>query len=336
MSGVVFSELSGTNDIYFGRFEAPIKAIIESEIIRGENEKNILTKVFNIDKSNRYAETIMAQSGFSSFSPKHEGGIAENDDFVTGYPKIIEHIEFAKEFAITRKMVDDSQYGMCSEMKREPKAFANAYLETKLEVASQALANGTNSKMEYHGMNVDLTTGDGEPLFSKNHKNKQGKKQSNLFETEFNVDNLFKLLVAFRSIKDEKGKVIGETPDVIIIPGNRASLEEKVFTAMTSENKPGSNNNDANPVKNKLDVIVNPFWQANEDRYILMSTKLNERLLGNMFFNRVELDVMNEIDRKTRNLVWNGYCRFGVGFGSWKHSIMAGAANGTIISGTSN
>ncbi|MEG1806377.1 MAG: hypothetical protein RR327_08305, partial [Clostridia bacterium] len=179
MAGVVFSQLQGDNGIYYGKFETPIRAIIESEIERGEAEKSLLSTLFNVEKSDRFAETIMAQSGFSTFRPKREGEIAQNDEFVSGYPKVIEHIEFAKEFAITRKMADDSQNGMCSEMKREPKSFATSYVETKLELASYALANGANATMNYNGIEVDLKTGDGKPLFSKEHTNKAGKKQSN-------------------------------------------------------------------------------------------------------------------------------------------------------------
>lgn len=331
MAGVVFSQLQGDNEIYFGKFEAPIREIIESEIVRGEAEKNILSTLFNIEKSDRFAETIMAQSGFSTFRPKREGEIAENDDFTSGFPKIIEHIEFAKEFAITRKMVDDSQNGMCSEMKREPKSFANAYIETKLELASFALANGKNPTMNYNGLDVDLKTGDGKPLFSTEHVNKSGKKQSNLYSNAFSVDNLYKLVVAFRNTKDDNGKVLGVAPDVIVIPGNRAELEKNVITLFASMQIPGGNNNDANPFYKKMEVVVNPFWQANDDSFILMSTKLNERLMGNMFFNRVDLDIMNEVDRKTRNLVWNGYCRFGIGFGSWKHTLMSGVTGGTTL-----
>ena len=331
MSGVIFSQMSGNNDIYFGKFEAPIRAIINSEIERGEAETNLLSTLFNIEKSDRFAETIMAQSGFSTFRPKREGEIAENDDFVSGYPKVIEHIEFAKEFAITRKMADDSKYGMCSEMKREPKAFATSYFETKLEVASMALANGMKDSMNYNGIEVDLKTGDGKALFSKSHTAKSGKTQSNLFSNAFSVDDLYKLVVAFRNTKDENGKVLGATPDVIVIPGNRSDLEKKVVTLFSSMHLPGSNNNDANPFYEKMEVVVNPFWQSEEDNFILMSKKLNERLLGNMFFNRVDLDIINEIDRKTRNNVWNGYCRFGVGFGSWKHVLMAGTATGVAL-----
>ncbi len=332
MSGVVFSQMSGKNDIYYGKYEAPIRAIIESEIKRGEEEQTLLTTLFNVEKSDRFAETIMAQSGFSTFSPKREGEIAKNDQFVAGYPKIIEHIEFAKEFAITRKMVDDSKNGMCSEMRREPKAFAESYLETKLEVASRALANGTLSEMDYNGIKVDLKTGDGKPLFSKTHSLKNGKTATNLYSNTFSADNLYKLIVEFRNKTDETGKILGVAPDVIIIPGNRADLEKDVITLFSSTHIPGSNNNDANPFHKALKVVVNPFWQASSDSFILMSTKLNERLLGNMFFNRVDLDIINEVDRKTRNLIWNGYCRFGVGFGSWKHVLMSGVTGGTTLS----
>lgn len=332
MAGVVFSQSSAKNDIVFGKFEAPIRAIILGEIERGEKEKNILNSLFNVEKSNRYAETIVAQSGFSTFKPKREGEIAENDDLVLGYPKVIEHIEFAKEFSITRKMADDSKEIMTSEMRREPKAFADAYLETKLEVASLALANGTSTSMNYNGIEVDLSSGDGQPLFSTTHQGKNGVIQSNLYSNSFSGDNLYKLIVSFRNTTDEQGKIIGETPDVIVIPGNRATLEKNVATLFASEKAPGGSNNDANPFYKSMKVIVNPYWQSTSDNYILMSTKLNEKLLGNMFFNRVDLDIINEIDRKTRNYVWNGYCRFGVGFGSWKHALMGGVSGGTTLS----
>jgi hypothetical protein len=42
-----------------------------------------------------------------------------------------------------------------------------------------------------------------------------------------------------------------------------------------------------------------------------------------MFFNRVPLTVTNWVDNHTGNYVWNGRCRFGVGFGSYKHILLA-------------
>jgi hypothetical protein len=50
-----------------------------------------------------------------------------------------------------------------------------------------------------------------------------------------------------------------------------------------------------------------------------------------VFYNRVDLDVMNEIDTKTRNLEWSGYCRFSAGFNNWRAFILGGAQAGSIL-----
>ena len=53
-----------------------------------------------------------------------------------------------------------------------------------------------------------------------------------------------------------------------------------------------------------------------------MSSEANRELNGNMFFNRVPLSVSSFVDHHTGNYTWCGRCRFGVGFGSYKHAIM--------------
>jgi hypothetical protein len=53
-----------------------------------------------------------------------------------------------------------------------------------------------------------------------------------------------------------------------------------------------------------------------------------------MFFNRVKLDITNDIDKHTRNLFWNGYCRFGVGFASWKHILLAVDSDSAVSGAT--
>ena len=67
---------------------------------------------------------------------------------------------------------------------------------------------------------------------------------------------------------------------------------------------------------------------------IVMSSEANKNLAGNMFFNRVPLDIKNWEDGHTRNWVFNGYCRFGIGFGSYKHiSKIVSVANGSQLNG---
>ena len=64
-------------------------------------------------------------------------------------------------------------------------------------------------------------------------------------------------------------------------------------------------------------------WECDHDEFMVQSSEANKNLLGNMFFNRVKLDIRNGIDDHTRNMYWNGYCRFGVGFTTWKHILRA-------------
>ena len=62
-----------------------------------------------------------------------------------------------------------------------------------------------------------------------------------------------------------------------------------------------------------------------------MSSQANKELMGSVFYDRVPLDVVNYVDNETRNLCWNGYCRFSAGFRNWRHVILGGAKMGTTL-----
>ena len=136
MSNFIYSAMSGKNDPMFGKFEHPIKALIENESNICEKRKTILDTLFNVEKSNRYAETIMGESDFSTFMSKQEGQGAENDNVESTFKKTIEHIEFAKEFTITRKMADDAKFGIGADMKNKPRKFVRAYYNTRVKIAA--------------------------------------------------------------------------------------------------------------------------------------------------------------------------------------------------------
>ena len=65
---------------------------------------------------------------------------------------------------------------------------------------------------------------------------------------------------------------------------------------------------------------------------MIMSSEANKNLGGNMFFNRVPLTVSNWVDNHTGNYIWGGRCRFGVGFGTYKH-IMLAVESSSAVSG---
>lgn len=329
MSNFVYSASSGQNDPMFGKFIAPIKMLIENEANNQEKNKTILDVLFNVEKSNRYAETVMGESDFDIFQSKEEGQGAENDSVQKTFDKTIEHVEFAKEFTITRKMADDAKFGMGSNMRNKPAAFTRAYYKTRVKLAAQALVNGTASSMMFGKTRVDLTVGDGLSLFNNAHKyftNKlKGKTQTNYYYGDLTgSQEKFEEALGIaannlRNVKDENGETMGYTADILIIPCNRPKLEMMAKKIVGSERTTGTNNNDINTQYGNWTLVVLDGWETTDDRFMVMSSEANKNLLGNMFYNRVKLDIRHGIDDHTRNMYWNGYCRFGVGFTNWKH-----------------
>lgn len=344
MSNFVYSASSGQNDPMFGKFIAPIKMLIENEANNQEKNKTILDVLFNVEKSNRYAETVMGESDFDTFQSKEEGQGAENDSVQKTFDKTIEHVEFAKEFTITRKMADDAKFGMGSNMKSKPAAFTRAYYKTRVKLAAQALINGTASSMVFNKARIDLTVGDGLPLFNNGHKyftsKLKGKTQTNYYYGDLtSSQEKFEeaLGVAannLRNVKDENGETMGYTADVLIIPCNRPKLEMMAKKIVGSERTTGTNNNDINTQYGNWTLVVLDGWETTDDRFMVMSSEANKNLLGNMFYNRVKLDIRHGIDDHTRNMYWNGYCRFGVGFTNWKHIALYVNSTGSVTGAT--
>ena len=339
---ILFSEHSRLNNSMFGKVETPIKMIIE-------HESDLLTKaggirdwLFNVEKSNKFGETIIGQNEFDIFRATGEGAGAPNDDLHETYSKFIEHIQFMKEFTITAQMMEDANYGVATDAKRRAENFTRAYYKTQHKICEFALANATAVSGDFAGTQLDLTTPDGLALFSSSHVWGGAKKsgtQANYFygdlfhytdasgnrvlSTQVFEETLNLLASKIRNMKDENGDVLGYTADTIILPGNRPLAEAVVKKVCGSEGALGNGYNDINLHYGNWNVVVMPDWQTEDDRVMIMSSEANKNLAGNMFFNRVPLTVTNWVDNHTGNYIWNGRCRFGVGFGTYKHILLA-------------
>lgn len=342
MSNFLYNTEIEQNHKLYGKFIAPIKAFIEDESDAMEKSKTALDVLFNIEKSDRFAETIASDGDFDTFRAKKEGQRAENLKFDGGYTKMIEHIEYGGEFTITKKMAADSKLGIAANIQREPRKFVRAYYKTRVKVATEALIRATVSSAKILGEDVDLTTGDKKPLFSSEHTfssdKMKGKKGTNYFYGDFTKDTatfekvLNLLANKMRNFSNEQGDPMEYVPDTIIIPGNRPELEAIAKKVVGTERETGGNNNDINLQMGNWTLVVLSNWVTEDDRFMLMSSAANKQLDGNMFYNREPLDIMNWIDGHSRNLIYNGYCRFGVGFGTWKH-ILLGVSSASEVKG---
>ena len=338
---IVYSKSSGLTPGAYGKLEAPIKMVIEHESDILSKKGGICSWLFNVERSNKFGETIIGQNEFDVFNAALEGAGAENDTIVETYRKFIEHIQFMKEFTVTAEMMEDANYGVAQDTKRRAENFTRAYYKTINKICEYALSNATETEGVFAKAKLDLTSPDGLSLFNSQHiwgtAEKNGT-QSNFFwgdifktgadsartaRVEVFEEALAALSTKIRNMKDENGDILGYTADTIILPGNRLVSESIAKKVCGTEFTLGSASNDINLQYGNWNIVIMPNWQTEDDRVMIMSSEANKNLAGNMFFNRVPLTVTNWVDHHTGNYIWNGRCRFGVGFGSYKHILLA-------------
>jgi hypothetical protein len=350
---IIYSKNSNVNNAAFGKLEYPIKMVIENESDILSKKGGIRDWLFNVEKSNRFGESITTQNEFGIFKYAAEGSGAEGDTVYETAQKFIEHVQFMKEFVVTAEMVEDCNYGLAIDAKRRAENFTRAYYKTMNKLCETALANAHTDTCEFGGTEIDLTTADANPLFSNTHTwggslsgsgtqsnfyygdiFSSGAADSRVMSAAAFEESLAELAVKLRGMKDENGEPLGYTADTLIIPGNKPKLEQIVKKVCGSEGTVGSGNNDINLHYGNWNIVILPGWQPDDNRIMLMSSEANKNLAGNMFFNRIPLTVSNWVDHHTGNYYWNGRCRFGIGFGSYKHILLAVDSTAEVDSAT--
>ncbi len=329
---VTISKSSGLNDDLWNEW-APL---IRSYIMDADKDKNkydeLLKKMFNVGKSDKFGEKNTGLTEFADFMITGEGGKAILDDLQETFPKLIEHEELMKKLIVTKTMVEDSQVDM---IRQKTANFVKAYKRSRTQFATNLLCcEGT--KASFGGKtNIDRTTGDGKALFAADHPGKKDGviTQSNVFTNAFSVDMLVRLAGIMRNFRNDSGNRMGYTANKIIIPGDCWQLEEQIRTIIRSELRPGTNNNDVNTQRDLWELVVNPLWEHAEGTapYIIMSDEANHELFGNQFFDRTNLQMKEHVDIDTHNLEYSGRFRMSGGFFNWRHVIMGGANEGVTL-----
>ncbi len=333
---IIYSKTSGMAEGAIGRLDTPIKMLIEHESDLMKKKGGICDWLFNKEKSKHFAETVITENGFDSFSYVAEGEGAVKDCISEAGYKIIEHLQFMKEFTITAEMMEDAGYGIATDAKRRIQNFVRSYYQTVNKACAAALINGMDPSVNFAGGLIHTTTYDGFPLFHAKHRwgvddnrgeqanyycDNFAKIDDNTYSIEKAENSLYKLAANMRNMKDENGEPMGYVADTIILPGNQPKLEQIMKRICGSENVVNSANNDINIHYGNWSIIVLPTWTTNYDEMMIMSSEANKALAGNLFFDRVPLTVSSWVDHHTGNYNWTGRCRFGIGFGTYKHII---------------
>lgn len=330
---ITFSKSSGLNDDLWKDTDVAVKVILSDVDKEVTDDDKLVKQMYNESKSKKWAEKMTGLTSFDSFKEVPEGESAPKTDIQQDFSKTIEHHTWMNDFTCTQEMLED---GKIDEFKTASQNFMRSWKRTRAEFSTAALiTEGTT--FNYGGRTYDKTTGDGKGLFATDHLGKKDgvANQSNVFTNEFGTDAtmLYRLANIGRNFKNSSGQVVGINYDTIMIPGDAFDLEETIKRIIRSNLVVGSANNDVNTQKGLWQLVVNKRWVTGDATrpFIIMSSESNKQLMGSMFYNRVNLDVKNEVDLSTRNLNWNGRGRFGCGFNDWRHVIMGGAAAGTTL-----
>ena len=330
---VTFSKHGGLNDEAWKVIDTELSMVIQDTDTEKNKDDELVKALFNVKTSKKFGEKQGSMTEFGNFGEVTEGDNGIADDYSMGFSKLIEHHQFIKTFMCTREAKDDGNIDI---MKQTAANFVRAYKRSRAQYASDALVT-EGSTFLYGGNSYDKTTGDGKALFATDHPGKKTgvAAQCNVFTTAFGTDatNLYKLANIGRNFKNQSGNVMGYTFDTIIIPGNTPALEDLIKRIIHSHQIVGSANNDINTQEGIWKLVVNHRWEAASGTapYIIMSSEAQRELNAGVFYDRVALDVSNEVKNASRNLEWSGYARWSAGFYDWRAFIMGGAQSGESI-----
>ena len=330
---VIFSKSSGAANDYWNEWADMIQMKMKDTDNEKNNDDELVNALFNVKKSKRFGEKIAGLSTFGNFEAVDEGAEAPADTLKETEPKLITHSEFKKLFEVTKTMKEDLQFDIVA---TKAAAYVRAYKRSRAEFASAALTSAAKTFTYGSKTGLDSTTADGLALFDKAHTGLTGvATQSNVFTNAFGNDDamLNRLANIGMNFKNATGPVLGYTFVTLIVPGNAYRLITLGKKIINSDQQVGSSFNDVNVNKGIWKLVVDHHWQVADgtEPYIIMSSQANKDLMGSMFYDRTPLEIEQDVDVRTQNLISSGRGRFSAGFGDWRHIIMGGAAAGTEL-----
>lgn len=267
-------------------------------------------KLFNVQSSDKAYEKDTSVSGLGKLAQKPEGDAIVYEAPVNGYPVVYTHLTFGKGEAITYEMYEDDQYNV---MKKAPKRLALAKARTREQFGADILNGG----FTYGGGGSALFNGgDGKALFATDHPLKAGGTQSNYTTADLDEDAIETGIVTMRATKDNKGELQMVQPDTLVVA---PALEKEARILLESQQRTGTGNNDINPYKGRLNLVVWDFLGAaaggSDTAWFLVDSSQDSL----NWFNRDDRGLEGpEYDFDTKTAKWSVVARWSAGFSDWR------------------
>lgn len=229
------------------------------------------------------------------------------------YPKIGPKVmgvdrEFALGFIITRKTVEDDQYGKASQGAKWLAKAANLTKEYKAAALLDDAFTGTNFK----GIDNLALCHTAHTVINSSTTVANRPTQ----EVGFSNVGITAMMDLFGNMKDENGDPMKIWPDTLII-GNDAGDINRATQIFQSPMEPYTANNADNAIKRRLSGMKPPFvshYKTSRKSYFMIDSKNNDA----WFLNRRAIEFTDTFDFDTDAAKYKGSMRFLIWFVDWR------------------
>jgi phage major head subunit gpT-like protein len=220
----------------------------------------LYTKIFKVKKSDKAFEKEQGVTNLPLAGVKDQGSPVIFVDPFQGFQKEYVNATYALGSSVTREMFEDDQYNY---INRIPEFLAESMRQTE-ETIHWAVVN--------NGFTAGFTGADGQVLFSASHPLIGGGTLSNIPDTASDLTQS-SLETAFTDIMDfldDQSLKIRAMPKTLVVPTPLWHVAEKL---MGTDKAVGSNDNDINVVRGKMNVVVSPYLTDPDAWFIMTDVK---------------------------------------------------------------
>jgi len=204
------------------------------------------SQVFHVETSTKPDENDSEITGFGLMPVKTEGAAIVYDDPQQAFDTTYTHLTYGMGFQASEEMVEDDQY---RKIRNMPRQLARSAIETVETIDFNHLNRAFNSS---------YTGADGLELCSTAHLLQGGGTYQNELTSaaDLSATSLEQAFIDIAAWTDHRGKKIRCRPSKLIIHPTNDWTSVKL---LQSQLDPESSNNNVNPARGRLSVLVSPY-----------------------------------------------------------------------------
>ncbi len=258
-------------------------------------------RMFEKETSRKNYEEDVLVTSFGYAVQKPEGSAITYDTQRQGFVTRYTHIVYALGFMITREMVEDDLYDVAG--KKRAKGLAFSMRQTK-EIVGANVYN--------RAFNASYVGGDGVSLLNAAHPNVVGGTFSNMLSINQDLSEaaLEQALIAISVFQNDRGLIISAVGEQLVLPW---TLEFEVHRILKSVERPGTDNNDANALKDmgkfRKGITLNHFF-VDPDAWFIRTNVPD----GMKYFERRADEFSEDNDFDTENAKFKASGRYSFGW----------------------